>query len=246
LKYGRFILILIGIVLAVSGCYHTGIIRANLDEEFTLSIGQQVIIPGENLRLTFTGVSEDSRCPASVNCIQEGQVVCNILITQADSSTSATLIQSGLTDKYAITTMGGYILCFNLTPYPQDEHPIPSGLYRLHMVITRLPELSSIVGSILDSPRDYAGQSATIVGYYRGWDLLQEAVTASPVTRSDWVIKDLTGAIYVGAGSDSKVPDGLDPSSRDDTDAILRVRGIVQLTGDGEPFIQAIDIDRLY
>jgi hypothetical protein len=246
LKYARFILILAGIVLAVSGCYHTSVIRANLDEEFTLSIGQQVIIRGENLRVTFTSVSEDSRCPASVNCIQEGQVVCSILITHDDSSTSATLIQGGLTDKYAIETVGGYILSYNLTPYPQDEQPIPSGLYRLHMVITRLPELSSIVGSILDSPQDYAGQSVTIVGYYRGWDLLQEAVTVSPVTRSDWVIKDLTGAIYVSAGHDSRVPDGLDPSSKDDTEAILRIRGIADITGDGVPFIQAVDIDRLY
>jgi hypothetical protein len=246
LKYRILALGIIGIVLIISGCYHTSVIRTNLDEEFTLSIGQQVIVRGENLRLTFTSVSEDSRCPASVNCIQEGQVVCNILITQADSSTSATLIQSGLTDKYAIETVSGYILSFNLTPYPQDEQPIPSGLYRLHMVISKLPELSSIVGSILDSPQDYAGQSATIVGYYHGWDLLQEAVTVSPITRSDWVIKDLTGAIYVSAGSDSKVPDGLDPSCKDDTEAILRVRGIVRLTGEGEPFIQAIDIDRLY
>jgi hypothetical protein len=246
LKYGIFILSIIGIVLAVSGCYQTSVIRANLDEEFTLSIGQQVIIRGENLRLTFSSVSEDSRCPANVNCIQEGQVVCNILITHADSSTSATLMQSGLTDKYAIETVSGYILSFNLTPYPQSEQPIPAGLYRLHMVVTKLPELSSAIGSILDNPGDYAGQSVTIVGYYRGWDLLQEAVTMPPVTRSDWVIKDLTGAIYVSAGSDSKVPDGLDPSSKDDTDAILRLRGIVHVTCDGDPFIQAIGIDRLY
>ena len=211
-----------------------------------MSIGQQVIIRGEDLRLEFRDISEDSRCPANVNCIQAGQAVCDIVLTHGDSFSTVTLVQPGLTDKYAIETVNGYILSFNVTPYPQDEQPIPSGLYRLHLVVTKLPELSSIVSSILDNPDDYAGHSVTIAGYYRGWDLLQEADTVSPVTRSDWVIKDLTGAIYVSAGSDSMVPDGLNPNSRDDTDAILRVRGIVHVTGDGEPFIQAMDIDRLY
>ena len=47
-------------------------VEFGLDQEFTLSGGQEAAITGENLRLRFTDVVEDSRCPMRVECFWTG------------------------------------------------------------------------------------------------------------------------------------------------------------------------------
>ena len=44
-----------------------------LDQEFVLRGGQEVNIRGTDLRLHFTDVLEDSRCPKQVECFWTGQ-----------------------------------------------------------------------------------------------------------------------------------------------------------------------------
>ena len=99
-------------------------------------------------------------------------------------------------------------------------------------------DLTSVIGSILSNPADYAGQEVTIVGYYRGWDLLSEAGTGPAVTRSDWVITDSSGAIYVEARDGFDQALGLDPGSRDDTTEVLRLVGVVRVNDRGQPYIE--------
>ena len=82
-------------------------------------------------------------------------------------------------------------------------------------------------------------------GYYRGWDLLHEANLAPPVTRSDWVIKDSTGAIYVSANSEVKLPEMLRPDSLQHIGTVLEVKGIVGVTSTGQPYIEAKSIERM-
>jgi hypothetical protein len=103
-------------------------------------------------------------------------------------------------------------------------------------------ELTNIVASIVANPYSYEGQQVTVVGYYRGWDLLHETETGPPVTRSDWVIKDTSGAIYVSALSKAKIS-SLDPSSREDVNTILKVVGIVHVSTKGQPYIEAENVE---
>jgi len=105
-------------------------------------------------------------------------------------------------------------------------------------------QLTDIIASILATPSSFEGQQVTVIGYYRGWDILGEAKTGPPVTRSDWVIRDASGAIYVSASSEAK-PNGLDPSSRDDVATILKLTGIVCVTAKGQPYLEATSIERV-
>lgn len=98
--------------------------------------------------------------------------------------------------------------------------------------------LTSVIGSILSSPTGYVGREVAIVGYYRGWDLLGEAGTGPPVTRSDWVIADSSGAIYVEARGSFDRALSLNPSSREDTTKVLRLAGIVRVNSRGQPYIE--------
>ena len=59
------------------------------------------------------------------------------------------------------------------------------------------------IGDILANPAKYMREPVTVTGEYKGW---QGEGYEPPVTRSDWVIKDKTGLIYVTGKSP-----GLDP-----------------------------------
>jgi hypothetical protein len=100
------------------------------------------------------------------------------------------------------------------------------------------PHPGSIIGDILSRPDSYIGQQVEIVGTYRGWDLLKEVQGTPPVTRSDWVIADTSGAIYVtGIG-----PQGLDPASKQATTKIIRLVATVQQNENGV-YLKVISVE---
>ena len=96
--------------------------------------------------------------------------------------------------------------------------------------ISKQSLLTRKIGSIIANPELYDRQEITVIGYYRGWDLLNEVNISPPVAPSDWVLKDETGAIYVTTTLGIELPDGLYPDSLRDTNIILEVRGVVRIT----------------
>jgi len=222
-------------------------LQVGLGEEAVLAPGQRLIIAGEDLQIRFIRVSQDSRCPKGVYCIWAGEVTCVTEVTHGSTSREVTLTEPGLREEgYCNTSFDGYELAFHVTPYPDARQgKIAPQEYRLHLVVTRPTAFTSIIGPILSRPTEFKGQEVTIVGYYRGWDLLQEANRPPPLTRSDWVVKDSSGAIYVSAASKAKAPEGLQPGSLESTSVRLEVRGTVEVTPSGEPYIEATSVRRL-
>jgi len=153
------------------------------------------------------------------------------------------LTEPGLSDEYSRESYEGYELAFRVTPYPEAGKKILPDEYRLLLTVSKLPRLTETLGVVLAEPLSFEGQGITIVGYYHGWDLLHEANMSPPVSRSDWVVRDSTGEIYVSANSEAKVPEGLNPSLAEDTCFILDVKGVVCVTGEGQPYIEATSIE---
>jgi len=238
-------LVLLCIVLGASSCSRLAGVQVLLDEELSLPVGQHAFITGEDLAVTFKEVTEDNRCPSDVTCVWAGRVSCVVELTHASSSHRMTLTEPGLTSEYAKEEYEGYQLGFHVTPYPEAGKKIANDTYRLHLIVSKLPEPTQIVGSVIAEPFAFEGENITVIGYYRGWDLLHEADIGPPVTRSDWVIKDSTGTIYISANSEAKVPDGLSPDSSEDRGTILKVMGIVRVTEDTQPYIEAKTIERV-
>jgi len=91
-------------------------------------------------------------------------------------------------------------------------------------------ELSHLVkiGYILNNSEKYNGELVTVEGTYLGWS---GPITGAMYTRSDWGIKDETGAIFV-SGSYA----GLDPTK--DVGVGLIVSGIVHLIK-GSPYLES-------
>lgn len=110
----------------------------SLEEEFILYINESVIIAGEDLRMKFIEVSEDSRCPKDVTCIWEGRVTAVVEISTDGSSQQLELSQPGLTDAPARETYMGYELTYKVEPYPEQAAvQIMADEYRLLLIVSR-------------------------------------------------------------------------------------------------------------
>jgi len=238
--------ILITMLFILSTCGQSGVPLINFNEEFSLSQGQIVLIKGEDLKIKFVKITEDSRCPKGATCIWTGEVSCVVELISKGPSQFVTLTEPGLKEGYTEEKFENYIFKFRVTPYPEVGSKIPEENYRLNLIVNKLPELSTIIGKIITDPLLYAGKEILVTGYYRGWDLLHEAGTGPPVTRSDWVIKDSSGAVYVSAQSQAKFPEGLEPYYQESTKAILTVKGIVRINDNGQVYIEAQNIERIY
>jgi len=232
------------IIQAASGCKEVAIPQVHLNEEFSLAAGERAFLVDDNMELRFQRVTEDSRCPKNVTCVWAGRVSCEVEVSRRGSSSRVVLTEPGTSEGYSRQRYGEYELAFHVTPYPEAGKEISKDAYRLHLIITKFPEsVTGVIGSVLASPFSYEGQEITVIGYYRGWDLLHEAEAGPPDTRSDWVIRDSTGAIYVSANSSAKVPQILRPDSPECVDVILRVEGIIHVTSAGQPYLKAKSIE---
>lgn len=137
-KYSLYLLASLAIFLLLSGC--AGSVdknKARLGEEFSLHIGQSVVITGEDLDIKFVEVSEDSRCPKDVTCIWEGRVTAVVEISTDGSSQQLELTQPGLTDAPAREIHKGYELTYRVEPYPENaEVELTADEYRLLLIVS--------------------------------------------------------------------------------------------------------------
>ena len=137
-KYYFPLLAISALIWLVSGCAsNTDEVKACLGQEFSLRIGQTASIAGENLRVKFDDVIEDSRCPKNVACVWEGRVSCIVQLAEGDSSYRMVLTEHGQSDQYAKETYKEYQLLFRVEPYPEEAEEIHSDQYRLLLVVSR-------------------------------------------------------------------------------------------------------------
>jgi len=95
------------------------------------------------------------------------------------------------------------------------------------------PPVKATIGDIRGVPTAYEGKVVTIEGKYQGW---KGGFGSPPVTRSDWLVQDATGWLYV-----TDKPAGLDPLG--DVGRPIKVTGIIRITKDGEPYLYAQEIE---
>jgi hypothetical protein len=60
--------------------------EVGLDQQFSLSLGQSIMIAGENLVIKFVEVISDGRCPKGAICIWPGEANCLTEITTRPES----------------------------------------------------------------------------------------------------------------------------------------------------------------
>jgi hypothetical protein len=106
--------------------------------EVVLKIGQEARIDAL-LRLGFTGVPADSRCPATAECIWAGDGVVTIVYSVGMAPTFPDTLHTTI-DPKSVQFVGYTITLLELTPYPQSFEPIPSDQYAARFRIERNPQ----------------------------------------------------------------------------------------------------------
>jgi hypothetical protein len=105
--------------------------------EFTLAMGQSVLVDGSGLRVTFAGVDEDSRCPSGVQCVWEGDAAVSLVAASADVPRASYELHTSL--RFAREAAHGRyrIVLLRLDPTPVAGRPVPPGDYRATVVVAR-------------------------------------------------------------------------------------------------------------
>lgn len=104
------------------------------------------------------------------------------------------------------------------------------------------------VAERIEEGREPAGTVVIVVGYCRGWDLLDEIGYAPPVTKSDWVVADHSGAVYVLANgvdvvaANGDYAQGFSVYEPDRTDRLLQVTGVVRVSRDARGYVEPTEI----
>ena len=111
-------------------------IEAELGHEFSLPIGQEASITGENLRISFEDVTEDSRCPLNVTCVWEGRASSLVRLTYNDNAYDIVLNEPGLSD-HAAEIFRDYEITFHLKPYPGEVDNISREDYYLQLTVNK-------------------------------------------------------------------------------------------------------------
>lgn len=124
-------------LLAVAGCKEDGLgPTVPLNQRFTLERGQTSPLEGTSLRIQFVGVTGDSRCPADVVCIQGGDALVQIRVTEQSAPKDYEL-HTGDSSQASVKHGDLTIELVELQPYPFSSRTIQPGDYRATLRVRR-------------------------------------------------------------------------------------------------------------
>ena len=116
-----------------SGCQEATAPPGAVDSEIVLAPEQTVVIEQTSLRIRFDGVGSDSRCPTDVNCIQAGDAVVQISVTD-DRGTEHYELHTGSPQS---ANHGDFtITLVRLLPQPVSTRTIQPEEYRATLRVT--------------------------------------------------------------------------------------------------------------
>lgn len=116
-------------------------VEFTLGKEFTLGGGQEAKLTGEDLRVRFTDVLEDSRCPTDVECFWTGQARIAVTVQSAGRPSATADFNTNPAPGQNMQTVrvDDYMLRLtSLDPYPRTpDDPISFEDYRATLLMQR-------------------------------------------------------------------------------------------------------------
>src|SRR5215216_645011 len=96
---------------------------ALLGVEFSLRVGQQAHIKSEGLKISFSSVTEDSRCPVGVDCVWAGNAAVAVKLSKAKGDSASVNLNTNLDPKER--SYEQYVITLTkLSPYPKKDSSI--------------------------------------------------------------------------------------------------------------------------
>lgn len=122
----------------VGQAFSAPITTAVLGEQFQLKLNQTVSIESENIMVRFVKVVEDSRCPADVVCVWEGQVKILVDVNRDQDHTNSFNLTSRAGESFNIEVFDGYSMSLlKVEPYPESSKTIEPSEYIATLTVTK-------------------------------------------------------------------------------------------------------------
>ncbi len=137
----KIVLIMVGLLLSfmslfiINACSKQGEVKANLNQQIRLPVGQTLVVNAEDLALKFVEVISDSRCPTGVQCVWAGEAKCQTTLTLKGVSSPLVLTVSGGSD--SPTVFQGYTFKVNVEPYPQAGKTLDKASYIMVLTVIK-------------------------------------------------------------------------------------------------------------
>lgn len=110
--------------------------RTAYGEAFTLGLGEGAEVGGD-YRVRFVRVSEDSRCPVGVQCVQAGNAAAELAV-ESDRGSATLTLHTGREPRSA-TAMGGELDLIEVLPPPAVDADPDSIVYQATLVVRSAP-----------------------------------------------------------------------------------------------------------
>lgn len=131
----RVAVLLLALALSAGACSHTTEVvvedtasakHVRLGERFTLRLGETALVAEDGTTIRFESVANDSRCPADVDCIREGEAYAHFTIQEEGVAPQPLRLEiAGFVtevqdiERYQFQTAGRYVVALLLLqPYP--------------------------------------------------------------------------------------------------------------------------------
>lgn len=125
LKTSLVLALVATMALACSKKPSATVTTVKLDEFFELKMNQTVQVVEAGLKLTFSAVNEDSRCPKFTNCIQEGQIKCTFTAVIDGKSQKVEMVRVPSQKGLISAPVGNYkVQLYDVMPYPENGKQI--------------------------------------------------------------------------------------------------------------------------
>ena len=121
------------VLLAIAS--HSAVTEPEFAQPFDLKVSEVVTLQG--LKITFEGVSEDSRCPTGVQCVWAGDAAATFTLEKSPAAAlQCTLHTSGRFQRQ--TDYDTFVVKLeDIKPYPKQGAAIAPDDYRATLVVMR-------------------------------------------------------------------------------------------------------------
>jgi hypothetical protein len=110
--------------------------EAALDQEFEIKLGQQVSIEHEGLKVSFSYVAEDSRCPEGVQCVWAGNGKVVLKLSKQRKRSAVMRLNTNLEPNHA--AYRDYdVKLVGLNPHPKKDEKIKKRDYVATLIVSR-------------------------------------------------------------------------------------------------------------
>ena len=100
-----------------------------------LKAGQSAELAEAGMTLSFASVTQDSRCPSDVTCVQAGSATVALTVVRTDGRRDELRLPIGGDGEFTARSPDFAITVSNLLPYPVSTSPIAPADYQVTVTV---------------------------------------------------------------------------------------------------------------